>query len=240
MAEIKRIPKSAKKWTANDLLAFNIHVLDEDAPTFFGIPNLPASTADPEFLDNETGPPNSQNRETSTLFGSLNTALEGTLKPPEAFVEGLLWNLLFFDVWEGGEGGTGYISIVGEYGRDFLADVLKESSTVDSEPGLIAEAIAAFFECQDNHRRFGNAVPSHREIPGIILRGTAPTFYRIPVTDGLIRSIGGATYPNQPTTVHRLIPVEDVPRYFREGMKTLENRRVVMQCFEAFKGCLPC
>ncbi|KAF8969914.1 hypothetical protein BDZ97DRAFT_1596519, partial [Flammula alnicola] len=52
MANIIRSAKSGSDWTMNELLAYNIHVVDEDVATFFGHPNLPAPTVDPIILNN--------------------------------------------------------------------------------------------------------------------------------------------------------------------------------------------
>ncbi|TFK69929.1 hypothetical protein BDN72DRAFT_839680 [Pluteus cervinus] len=263
MAAIRRMHKPAKKWTSNDLLAYNIHIVDQDRSTFFGDPNLPASTAHPVFLNNVTAPPNSFDIKTGNLFQYLRRAVERTSKPPEAFVTEFLENLLRYLGYNApGRLLTGRreitlpmcgktikvvpaITIAGDDGCDLVARAVKlrqdtSTGTVDSEPRLIAEAIAAFFEFQEGHRRIGNKVPNHREIPGIIMKGTAPVFYRIPITDDLVRSIGDGTYPDQPTTIHRLLsPVQDVSKYFSEGMQSLENRRVIVRCFEAFKRYLP-
>ncbi|TFK60559.1 hypothetical protein BDN72DRAFT_805619 [Pluteus cervinus] len=229
----------------------------------FGEPNLPASTAHSMFLDNVTAPPESFDTTTGDLFQDLRRAVEKTSRPPESFVTVFLQNLLRYLGYNAPVPARllcGHreislpmcgktikvapaISILGEDGCDLVAHAVKDTTptgTVDSEPRLIAEAIAAFFEFQEGHRRIGNKVPNYREIPGIVMKGTAPVFYRIPITDDLVRSIGDGTYPDQPTIVYRLLsPVQDVSKYFSEGMQSLENRRVIMQCFEAFKRYLP-
>ncbi len=67
--------------------------------------------------------------------------------------------------------------------------------------------------------------------------GTVPFFYRIPVTAELVRSIETAAYPPQATIVQRFIPpVPDQALYMEDGLVSLENRHIVMQCFEAFKA----
>jgi hypothetical protein len=66
--------------------------------------------------------------------------------------------------------------------------------------------------------------------------GTAPTFYKIPVTDELLISLAASQYPLQVTTVQKLVPPVPFPeRLAKDGMKTLANRRIILQCFEAFK-----
>ena len=73
-------------------------------------------------------------------------------------------------------------------------------------------------------------------MPGIVLIGTTPTFYKIPVTTGLVRHVAEGTYPPEKTIVFAHIP--EVPRPNRrwsEGMKPLDNRAVILSCYEAFK-----
>ncbi|PFH50005.1 hypothetical protein AMATHDRAFT_75875 [Amanita thiersii Skay4041] len=106
----------------------------------------------------------------------------------------------------------------------------------DSVPQLIAEAIAAFQA--NNHRRavLGQRPIDHKVIPGIILKGTAPVFYKIPVTTQLAESVALGVYPSALTVVHTHLPA--MGRWARrqnEGMKPLNNRATMLSCYEAFK-----
>jgi hypothetical protein len=66
--------------------------------------------------------------------------------------------------------------------------------------------------------------------------GTAPTFYKLPVTDQVLISLATSQYPPQVTTIQKLVPPVPFPeRLTHEGMKPLVNRRIILQCFEAFK-----
>ncbi|KAJ7851442.1 hypothetical protein B0H14DRAFT_3661335 [Mycena olivaceomarginata] len=63
---------------------------------------------------------------------------------------------------------------------------------------------------------------------GIVMFGTAPTFYKIPISSELVTAIGRAQYPPNATIVSKLVPpVPDLYGYLKEGMVPLENRRVV-------------
>ena len=53
MANLIRSAKSAMKWTNRDLLAYNIHLVQEDQATFFGKKDLPLPQVDPELLQVE-------------------------------------------------------------------------------------------------------------------------------------------------------------------------------------------
>jgi len=69
--------------------------------------------------------------------------------------------------------------------------------------------------------------------------GTAPTFYKIPVTDEILISLATSQYPTQVTTVTKLVPPVPFPeRLANDGMKPLVNRRIILQCFEAFRQFL--
>ena len=54
MAKLIRTSKSGNKWTPDDLLAYNIRVVHQDATTFFGVPVLPLpKNVDEEVLTTE-------------------------------------------------------------------------------------------------------------------------------------------------------------------------------------------
>ena len=73
-------------------------------------------------------------------------------------------------------------------------------------------------------------------IPAIAMVGISPVFYRVIVTTALIDALVTSTYPVETTTVLRYVPpVPDPENYATEGMRPLENRRVVFQCLEALK-----
>ena len=68
------------------------------------------------------------------------------------------------------------------------------------------------------------------------MKGTAPIFYKIKVTVALVTSVAGGVYPPATTIVYAHIP--DIPRpnqRWNEGMKPLDNRRIILSCYEAFK-----
>ncbi|KAF8969913.1 hypothetical protein BDZ97DRAFT_1793346 [Flammula alnicola] len=96
----------------------------------------------------------------------------------------------------------------------------RHKSADDPEPQLIAEAIAAFYE-NNRHRR---------------LVGFPAMQAKVPITADLLQSIMTAQYPPQQTVVHKLIPpVPNVAQFLANGMRFSENRRIILQCFEAFK-----
>ncbi|OBZ66754.1 hypothetical protein A0H81_13222 [Grifola frondosa] len=108
------------------------------------------------------------------------------------------------------------------------------------EPQLIADAIAAFYENTRLRHTFGLQNIQPKVFAGIALESrTFPIFYKIPITGALLKSVITAQFPPQQTVVHRLIvpPVPDasIRGSPEAGMKPLANRRVILQCLEAFK-----
>ena len=57
MAQLIRLAKSGSDWSHNELIAFNIIIQDVNAATFFGTPQLPATTVSPVILNNLAWPP---------------------------------------------------------------------------------------------------------------------------------------------------------------------------------------
>jgi hypothetical protein len=107
----------------------------------------------------------------------------------------------------------------------------------DPEPRLIAGCIAA--ANMNNFRRKQSGLPplDRQVIPGIIMFGTVPIFYRTTVTAAFMYALGTSTYPSESTIVLMYIPPAPNPaNYIIRGIRPLENRRVVFQCLEAFKA----
>ena len=76
-----------------------------------------------------------------------------------------------------------------------------------------------------------------KDVCAIVMRRTAPIFYRVHVTTALVDALAAATYPQEETVVLRFIPpVPNQELYRTEGMHPLANRRCVFQCLEAFKA----
>lgn len=66
--------------------------------------------------------------------------------------------------------------------------------------------------------------------------GTAPTFFRVCVTERLLRALERGSYPDEETVVLKFVPpVPNIDDYLSFGMRPLENRRIVLQCFEGLK-----
>lgn len=102
---------------------------------------------------------------------------------------------------------------------------------MEAEPQLIAEVIAAFQTNNYERRRlFGQG---HKVMSGTIL---TPVFYKVPVTNELAKSVTLGQYPPTRTVVYAHLP--PVPRpacRLDEGMRPLDNRAIILSCYEAFK-----
>ncbi|PBK88934.1 hypothetical protein ARMGADRAFT_936715, partial [Armillaria gallica] len=69
-------------------------------------------------------------------------------------------------------------------------------------------------------------------MPGIMMLGTTPTFYKIPVSQSLLYHICHGTYPPELTQVTCCTVPVSCPS---ESMKPLDNRKEIFRCYEAFK-----
>jgi len=255
MANLIRSAKSGGDWTKNDLSAYNIRVVLQDAPTFFGVAQLPAPVTTPE----EILVVDDANATTSDEGYVLLRTLDIAMSPPpneESAVDDFAVALLracgyirrgrvvrtrkdinFLVCGENRHAKTD-VCILDD--NEILLLVQEDKRHMDSsnpEAQLIAEAIAAFDSNNYTRERTLGLTPLQSKIiPGITMKGTAPTFYKIPVTTTLVNAVATGTYPQQETVVYAHIP--DVPRPARrwsEGMKPLDNRRIILSCYEAFK-----
>ena len=85
-------------------------------------------------------------------------------------------------------------------------------------------------------RRAGLPTLQSRVVLGVSMVGAALTFYKVDVTVDLVRAIELGQYPAQVTAVHRFVsPVLRPLAVQRESMRSLDNRRIMIQGFEAFK-----
>ena len=254
MANINRSAKSGSDWTSNELLAYNIDVVVEDALTFFQMPNLPAPTVDPEILTADHYA-NVANDNTYFFLRGLDLAM-APIPAQESAVDDftvVLFRELGY-VRRGrmartrmdipllicGEPRSARTDVCIVTDEDILLLVQEDKrhkEPSDPEPQLIAEAIAAF--SANNHTRtrtLGLPALPNKTIPGIVMKGTSPIFYKVDVTTALVQAVATGTYPNTTTMVHAYLP--DIPRPNRrwsEGMKSLDNRQIILSCFEAFK-----
>ncbi|KZP31648.1 hypothetical protein FIBSPDRAFT_775593 [Athelia psychrophila] len=254
MANLLRSAKSGNDWTVNELVAYNITVQLQDVTTFFGVNPLAQPTVAQEVLTKLDA--NDMTHDDNYQLLRYMDLAKDRIPEEESAVDDFAVQLLTV---------LGYrlrrrairrranipLTICGTQCRTITdvcivdaGDTLlviqedkRHKELRDSEPRLIAEAIAAF---QSNNTRrtqdLGQDPVAVKVIPGITMVGSSPTFYKVPVTTELAQAVALGEYPATPTIVYAHLP--DVPRPDRrlsEGMKPLDNRRSIMACYEAFK-----
>ena len=267
MANLIRSVKAGSDWTETELCAYNIEVVSENVAAFFGNADLPSPTTTirPVILAYETYPAaglpteSTDECDDNELFRLMEKAMKitpGENSTVVSFAHRLLWLLKYGSLEH-------YLHLrmdiplymcsantltqpdicLVEYPTQRNVLLFQEDKRHlegnDPEPQLIAEAIAAFqFH---NHRLSALGLPTVNAavIPGITMVRTAPTFYKIEVNTALVEAVELGEYPLQTTIVHKLIPPVQVLKDFQQdGMKPLENRAVILSCFEAFKKFL--
>ena len=254
MAELLRSAKSGSDWTSNELNAYNITVIYQDAATFFETPTLPQPTISPDVLTCP-GPNDAADDSAYELLRTMDLAM--TPAPAEESAVDDFAVLLLRALGYTGRGRVLRtrkdlpLVICGET-RHAKTDVCliddneilllvqedkRHMEGSDPEPQLIAEAIAAF--SANNRTRQQtlalDPIPS-KLMAGITMKGTAPIFYKVNVTEELVTSIGGGAFPETTTKVYAHIPALPRPaRRWSEGMKPLDNRQIILSCYEAFK-----
>lgn len=255
MANLLRNSKSGSDWTINDLTAYNITIVRQNAAIFFGQADLPLPSRHPDLLNRLTAD-EMADEESYQVVRYMDLAMD-PVPGEESAVDDFAMQLLRMMGYAGRALGRDLRShkdiplfICGEW-RHAKTDVCimdrngylllvqedkRHLEIVDPEPQLIAEAIAAV---QSNNRTrdlLGVDPLNIKVMAGITMTGTSPTFFKIPVTLELIEAVQRGEYPATPTVVAMHRP--EVPRPTRrlsEGMRPLDNRRCILACFEAFK-----
>ena len=84
-------------------------------------------------------------------------------------------------------------------------------------------------------KRLGTNPLTSKVMPGIVMDGTMPTFYKIPITLELVTAVESGECLEQETIVYAYRP--EVPRP-EEGMKPVDNLYIILSCSEAFRNFL--
>jgi hypothetical protein len=253
MANLLRSAKSGSDWTTNELLAYNIHIHRQEALEFFGRelgpidhfdPNL-LSSADPTIAVDFT-------KDTYRFLVYLDLASRANAGQ-ESAIDDLAKSIL--EVTGFDEVGTILrtrydipLTICADSDRAAKTDiclihvnsmillVVQADKTIYSrskpEPQVIAEAIAAFRHNNQKREDLGLDPLDAMTIPCIVMVGTRPSFYKVPVTQQLSDSVATGQYPQQPTYVIRCAP--PARRRASEGMEIPDYRRIALQYYDAF------
>ena len=252
-----RSAKSGNHWGLNDLRLYNIVVKHEkDAAVFFEMTCLPQSFLHCEFLEKMDAVDIKDLRSCLTV-GAMDLAMAGEETAVDDFAS-FLFNLLGYTSRDIGMQTRKDIEfcISGKsvYAKTGVCLLRRQSETIllvqedrrhlghrrgHPEAQLIAKAIAAFQS--NNEKRYSTGLPLQDQclIAGILMIGAAPVFYKIPVTRELADAVALSKYPPNPSTVYSHPPPIPRPDFrYLEGMKPLDNRRIILQCYEAFKKFL--
>ena len=253
--------KSGSDWTWNELRAFNINIITDSVTTFFGNPDLPQPSVRQAILINKHYPIDGLPDKDDRLFFDLMKHAMNIVPEQESAVDDFtahLLKLLGYDEPDrivrqrvdlplfmcGSRVPTRTdLCVVNRSLSVGLHDIVllvqedkRHLDKLDPEPQLIAEAIATFQRNKRRLSRMGLPMPNQMTIPGITIIGTAPTFFKISITSALVKAVETGIYPSQDTIVHRLVPPVPRPHLLEEhGMKPLDNRAIILGCFEAFK-----
>ncbi|PPQ99239.1 hypothetical protein CVT26_014094 [Gymnopilus dilepis] len=257
-------PKPANIWTGEELKALNVHVERIDPLKFFGVLSLPDCDISANILSENTSPSQGKvglSREERLFFEYLQDAHTGKVAMIDDFAAFLLHMLGFDDapgrvihtrvpfsitMCDFRVDATSNISLWSRFDSDLdcilvvqCEDKAGGGTTPAADARLIATAIAAFD--QSNIRRTAAGQPCYdkRTIFGVVMKGTSPYFYRVPVCRELVLSLAGGYRPSHVTVVKACAAASgDLDRYAQEGMMSLLDRKCALQCFQALKASL--
>ena len=108
-------------------------------------------------------------------------------------------------------------------------------SAKDTEPQVIAGAVAAFQMNNRNRARVGLEKMNSMSIPAITIFGTRPIFYVVPVTQELSTAVERGEYPEQLTEVRKCVVVGE-KRRLSEGMEKLDFRLEALKHYALFRS----
>ncbi|KAH7903507.1 hypothetical protein BJ138DRAFT_1168049 [Hygrophoropsis aurantiaca] len=233
--DIPRSAKSAEAWKQSDLETYNINIQFRNATTFFKTPVLPPPAIDEELLTTDF--------DAKTLAAEKNRKfliyLKLAMNPKESeSAIGDFAVLLFRALGYEHHSHTTRTSkgmkilICGQYkGAKTSVCVID----ADSEEVLLVQE-NSHIEPKRDLMAAGLDPLENKIIPAVVMTGTSPIFLKIPVTTQLDKCVQCAKYPPTPTVV--LAHEPEIPRPARrevEGMRPLDNRRIMLQCYEAFR-----
>ncbi|KAF8347370.1 hypothetical protein F5887DRAFT_1060744 [Amanita rubescens] len=234
-----RLPKSGNDWGIKDLHAYNISVQFQDAATFFGV-DPSRNYKFMRYMDVAMDPVPAEESAVNDFVVCLLTMLGYV---PRSRIARARMDIPLITYGEHRHAKTD-VCIVDDDDNDIVLLVQEDKRHIerkDPEPQLIAEAIAAF---QTNNTRrtriLGLNAIDAKVMAGITMVGSSPTFYKIPVTQGLAGAVERGQFPVTPTVVYAHLPEVARPAHrLSEGMKPLDNRRHILACYELFKQFRP-
>ncbi|KAH7912402.1 hypothetical protein BJ138DRAFT_1230878 [Hygrophoropsis aurantiaca] len=255
-----RSANSAAAWTQYDLDAYHIEFQLQVSTAFFNMPALPLSTIDEDVVmadsyddavkDNNRSlldhmfyvmsAKDEHNQSTASLFA---IELLRAVRYHSSFALVQLRTQTQLSICGASKHAEVIVSITdcNEEETILLVELDKyyNRRALKPLPRPVAHAIAAF-QMHNDVRAMSGLDPVEQKarnsvILAIIMLGTLPTFVKIPVTTELDECVRSGEYPTFPTVVQGHIPEIPSPLPQSDAMKPLDNRRVIFQCFEAFR-----
>ncbi|KAJ7746577.1 hypothetical protein B0H16DRAFT_940479 [Mycena metata] len=255
MAGLSRSAKSGSDWTENELHAYRMRVVYQDAPTFFQIPALPPPTVRHPAVLTLPDPAAAVDEDVYEFLRAMDLAMLPVGEEESAvddFAVILLRELAYTPVGRVIRTRKHLTLLICGERRHTQADVCimddggilllvqedkRHESGGEPIPQLVAKAIAAFrSNNMTREQTLGLPPLPSKDIPGITMKGTSPIFFKIPVSQELVEAVVGGMYPATETIVHAHLPTIARPAHrLNEGMKPLDNRLAILSCYEAFK-----
>ncbi|KAJ7731820.1 hypothetical protein DFH07DRAFT_847003 [Mycena maculata] len=253
MADLIRSARSGSDWMENDLHAYRIRIEYQDAATFFQIPGpgLPGPVVRHPAVLTLPGPAAAPDEDAYHFLRVLDMTMVDDsavddfavllLKElgylPIGRVSRMRLDIRFVICGEERYADTD-VCVIDDHGIILLVQEHKRREETRSPvPQLVAQAIAAFHS--NNRQReqiFGLPPLPSKVVPGITMQGSAPTFFKVPVSQELVEAVMGGVYPATETIVYAHLPT--IPRpaeRWNEGMTPVDNRLIIMSCYEVFK-----
>ena len=255
MANLSRFAKSGSDWSANELIAYNITILSIPPDEFFPTPDPSLDHIDRDILNSPPGLNTNPavSNAAATYLGYLDLAVRAT---QECFIDDFAaetlkllafngrgtaisrnYNIPFTICADGSRVAQADVCLSNVSTSDLLLLVRGKALTngTDSEAQVVAGAIAAFQFNNVKRRERGFDPLDTMTIPYIMMTGTRPTFYLIPVTTELSNAVITGQYPATQTQVLRCATVAKHVPYISAGMENTEYRKLALKHFLAFK-----
>jgi hypothetical protein len=249
-------PKSGSQWTDVELEAFNIQIENQTSADFFGVDPLPAANVPDAILNTiSTEAAQDVNMETYKFLCLMEDAMLHTAS--EFDVDNFALRLLFLMGYESIRDCIVKLNVdltfkmcqskcqaqmdICVTDRSCVLLVVQQDKNAVNDPEielpvaqLVAKCIAAFDKNNLRRDDAGKKRLSEYLMPGIVLRGTTPYFYKMKVTQDLVDGVEKGERPKgEPTKIFQHKP--RFPSLIERGMVPLGNRRVALECYEAFK-----
>src|SRR5712672_3303422 len=198
-SQLIRTAKPCNQWTTNDLAAYNITVDHQDVATFFETTTLPEPTIDLSDVPTTADWSNAPDVDTAAILKLLDLAMVPVSSGRSAvgdFLVPLLRALNYLRMgWifrtkynfsplvMRGKEKRAQVDVSLVYERNIALLLIQEvKGGQDAHAPVIAKAIAVFTHNRRRMEAIGLPPPPSMVIPGITLKGTTPTFYKIKVS----------------------------------------------------------